>query len=155
MAGPSYNETVRMTYDGGWQESKEVKDPVTGKTICRGTDTDRISGIYFTYATDPWGPWAPAQLIYNAATGGGFGTYIHNVDVDWGPTGGPQGPIIGSGGDECKDRGATYGPFMVSRFNQIDSAGKMLSIYYTMSTLNPYTILLMRADFTIGRGRDE
>ena len=46
-------------------------------------------------------------------------------------------------------RGDTYGPFMIGRFNKIDNDARMISIYYTLSTLNPYTVLLMRSDFRI------
>jgi hypothetical protein len=131
-----------MTFDGGRQEER----------IPGCFDPDHIRGIYFTYAKQPFGPWATPQLIYNAVTDGGFGAYIFNPTSESGPIGGPQGPAIS--GDDC-ERGQTYAPFMVSRFNQIDNAAKMLSIYYTMSTGNPYTILLMRSDFTISRGPDK
>jgi len=36
---------------------------------------------------------------------------------------------------------------MIERFTRV--SGSTLSIYYALSTWNPYTIVLMRADFTI------
>jgi hypothetical protein len=133
-----------MTYDGGKQQ-KEIGDP------------NHVQGIYFSYATDPWGPWNPPQLIYNPARDGGYGKYINNPDLTIAPnnpyattarTGGPQGPTIGKN-DPCTDPGHVYAPFMIHRFNKIDPNYSTLSLYYTMSTWNPYTPLLVRSEFSI------
>jgi hypothetical protein len=134
-----------MTYDGGRQEDT-IGDP------------DHILGIYYSFAKDPWGPWSPPQIIYNPAVDGGFGNYIANPPKVLDPkgnlvpnpyaatalVGGPLGPMIGQS-NPCYTRGAVYAPFMIHRFNRLNNG--MLSIYYTMSTWNPYTVLLMRSDF--------
>jgi hypothetical protein len=151
-----------MTYDGGRQEGG-----------C--ADPDEIGGIYFTYAPHPWGPWATPQLIFNATRDLGFGNYIANPPELWdgnlgkyvknpyasaGNTGGPLGPMIGWNGDctdanqnhcPCYTVGGVYAPFMIGRFNQFagsTTTGGTLTIYYTMSTWNPYTVLLMESTFT-------
>src|SRR5215831_5399349 len=133
-----------MTFDGGRQKD------------CLG-DPDQTHGIYFSYAKDPWGPWSTPQMIFNPATDGGFGKFIYNPDdrcnpfANVAPTGGPAGPALNPTDDNsCNTRGDAYGPFMIKRFNNVDPSGTTLSIYYTMSTFNPYTIVLMHSDFKIG-----
>lgn len=112
----------------------------------RGNPT---SGTYFCYAREPWGPWSAPQLINNMFRDKEFGYFIH-----WAPPGRDQpgtylaGPTIG-GADPVKTGGGTYAPYMVGRFTRVE--GKKLSLYYTESTWNPYTIVLCRSDFTIGQ----
>ncbi len=122
-----------MTYDGGRQS------PSTG-------------GVYFTYAKDPWGPWAEPQLIFNQRRDGANGKFVHDPSIT--PNDGLNGPTIGPN-DPHTTPGGSYAPYMIERFTRV--SGSMLSIYYALSTWNPYTIVLMRADFTIaataGRGR--
>lgn len=114
-----------MTYDGG-------KPPNT-------------AGAYFTYAAAPWGPWSDPQLIFNARRDGALGTYIHDPSIV--PSDGLTGPVIGPN-DPNTTRGGFYAPYMIERFTRV--SGNKLSIYYTGSTWNPYTIVLMRSDLTIG-----
>lgn len=40
--------------------------------------------------------------------------------------------------------GGEYGPYLISRFFQPGNGN--LTIYFTMSTWNPYTIILMKTD---------
>lgn len=115
-----------MTYDGGRQ-------------------TEATTGIYFCYAPAPSGPWSPPQLIFNAKRDHGFGVFIH--DQSYNPPG-PAGPTIGNN-DPNTTRGGDYAPQMIERFTKIE--GDMLTIYYTMSTWNPYTAVKMRSQFKITR----
>ncbi len=123
-----------MTFDGG-------------KYTAAGYPTD---GIYFTYAASPWGPWQKPQLIYNACRDGGFGTYIHYNSGSACPTvaagAGPVGPMIGAN-DPTTQRGGAFAPQMIERFTRY-SAG-VLTIDYTMSTWNPYTVVRMRSTFRV------
>ena len=48
-----------MTYDAGWR------------------NTNVPNGIYFTYANEPWGPWAAPQLIFEKARDHALTVYIH------------------------------------------------------------------------------
>jgi hypothetical protein len=115
-----------MTYDGG-------KTPTT-------------TGAYFAYATEPWGPWSDPQLVFNPRRDGALGTFIHDPTIV--PSDGLTGPTIGSN-DPNTTRGGFYAPYLIERFTRI--TGNKLSIYYTGSTWNPYTIVLMRSDLTIGK----
>jgi hypothetical protein len=154
----SYNKKLSlwlMTWDGGRQPGA-------------------VGGIYFSYASAPWGPWSVPQLIYNPCLAHsyyqGFGDFIHyhhdakkDACADLGVTvandSGPAGPIIGtdanpflgtnekSGETATTRNGAVYAPFQIERFASVIDDG--LSIYYNMATWNPYTVVLMESNFTI------
>jgi hypothetical protein len=118
-----------MTYDGGSQS--------------RNT-----AGVYLTYASEPWGPWSEPQLIFNGRRDNALGTFIHDPTITPNPPGdGLTGPTIG-GNDVYTTSGGAYAPFMIARF--VNVSGTTLSIYYTLSTWNPYTVVEMRSDFVIG-----
>ncbi|HKR65314.1 MAG TPA: DUF4185 domain-containing protein, partial [Thermoanaerobaculia bacterium] len=99
-------------------------------------------GFYFTYAKEPWGPWQKPQLIFNPTRDGATGTYIHDPRIT--PSDRLTGPTIGPN-DPTTTPGGPYAPYMIERFTRV--AGRTLSIYYTLSTWNPYTIVMMRSDF--------
>jgi hypothetical protein len=116
-----------MTFDGGTSQS--------------------TAGVYFAYASEPWGPWSEPQLVFNPRRDGAVGTFIHDPSIVPNPPGdGLNGPTIG-GNDPFTTRGAVYAPYMIERFTRV--TGNKLSIYYIISTWNPYTIVEMRSDFTI------
>jgi uncharacterized protein (TIGR03437 family) len=120
-----------MTYDGGRQ-------------------TNATTGIYFTYAIQPWGPWATPQLIYNAERDHGRGVYIHDPTIKPDPPGdGLNGPV-GQSADPYGRAGEAAGPLMIERFTRV--SGNTLKIYWVMSTWNPYTVIKMRSQFTISHG---
>jgi Domain of unknown function (DUF4185) len=115
-----------MTYDAG-----------------RNTDDEtNTTGIYFTYAAQPWGPWSTPQLIFNAARDHGFGVFIHNNAYS--PTG-PDGPTTAQ--TSTNANGAVYAPYLIESFTRITNS--TVFIYYTMATWNPYTVVKMRSAFSI------
>ena len=117
-----------MTYDGGHQSST-------------------TKGAYFTYAQQPWGPWAAPQQIFNEMRDNAFGVFIHNPNILPDPPGdGLNGPTIGSN-DPNTTPGSAYAPLLIERFTTV--TGDLLKIYYTMSTWNPYTVVRMRSEFKI------
>ena len=118
-----------MTYDGG-----------------RGPpDATNTTGVYFSFASAPWGPWSAPQLIFNATRDHRFGTFMRNTNFT---PAGPIGPTIDpTNNDPVATTGGDYAPYMIGRFTTIQ--GNTLTICYTMSTWNPYTALLMKSDFTI------
>lgn len=116
-----------MTYDGGRQS------PAT-------------RGMYFTYAKDPWGPWAAPLLIFNSPRDPGYGVFMHNPNAV--PSDGLIGPTIGNN-NPTTTSGAAYAPSLIGRFTRV--SGNTLRIYWLVSTWNPYTVVKMRSEFTIGR----
>lgn len=118
-----------MTYDGG----RSADTPVNHST-----------GIYFSYASQPWGPWSIPQLIYNKYRDGGDGVFIFDVKDQTGPAGPTIDPEMHN---PTNTPGTTFAPNMIERFTRVTNA--TLYIYYTMSTWNPYTVVKMRSSFTI------
>jgi hypothetical protein len=122
-----------MTYDGG--RSAE-------------SATSHTTGVYFSYATQPWGPWSKPQLIFNKSRDNGLGYFIYSPDTNQyhdlalaGPTVDPttSPPLTTPGGD--------FAPIMIERFTRVTNS--TLLIYYTLSTWNPYAVVKMRSSFTI------
>lgn len=116
-----------MTYDGGRQSAA-------------------TRGVYLAYAKDPWGPWATPVLIYNIPRDPGLGLFIHNPGAV--PSDGLIGPTIGPN-DPAATPGGPYAPSIIGRFTRV--TGSTLRIYYLLSTWNPYTVVKMRSELTIGR----
>jgi hypothetical protein len=115
-----------LTYDGG-----AVSPTTTG-------------GTYFTYAAQPWGPWAPPQLIYNLTRDVGKGVFVHDPSVT--PADGLQGPFFGPT-DVNTTPGVIYAPHLIERFTTV--SGDRLKIHYTESTWNPYVVVRMKSEFAI------
>lgn len=102
-------------------------------------------GIVFRYSSTPWGPWSDPQVIFDPRRDGGYGHFIHDPAIV--PDDGLDGPTIGNA-DPHSTAGGEYAPYVLERFTRTD--GNTLTIYYVMSTWNPYTVVLMRSRFTIG-----
>jgi Domain of unknown function (DUF4185) len=105
----------------------------------------QTQGIVFAYSRTPWGPWSDPQLIFGPRDG--LGKFIHN------PRGQPPdnliGPVIGRAQmDPAGTHGGAYAPYVVERWTKV--RGNELTIYYVLSTWNPYVVVLMRSSFRIG-----
>ncbi|HSR05696.1 MAG TPA: DUF4185 domain-containing protein [Bryobacteraceae bacterium] len=121
-----------MTYDGG-----------------RNASGPGHTGTYFTYAAQPWGPWATPQLIMNDRRDHalGLGGFVHDPSIIPDPPGdGLNGPMIGSNNVYTSPGGA-FAPQIIERF--VTVTGNTLKLYYNLSTWNPYVIVRMRSEFTI------
>ena len=61
-----------------------------------------------------------------------------------GPPDGLAGPVIGKGQmDPEAVRGGAYAPYVVERWTKLK--GSELSVYYVLSTWNPYVVVLMKS----------
>jgi hypothetical protein len=99
-------------------------------------------GILFSYSQTPWGPWSESQIIFNAARDGAVGKFIHNPQAN--PDDGLAGPVIGKGqANPQAVRGGAYAPYVVERWTKVQ--GSQLSLYYVLSTWNPYVVILMKS----------
>ena len=114
-------------------------------------------GIILRTASAPWGPWSDPQVIFNIRRDHGD-TFIHRKGGD----DGLAGPVIGQGKDNPQVvNGGAYAPYVIERFTQVK--GDTLSLYYVMSTWNPYTVVLMRRSsrstdrrpFPVGEDREQ
>jgi Domain of unknown function (DUF4185) len=99
-------------------------------------------GILFSYSRTPWGPWSEPQIIFNAVRDGAVGKFIHNPQAN--PDDGLAGPVIGKGQANPRAvHGGAYAPYVIERWTKV--RGSELSIYYVLSTWNPYVVILMKS----------
>ena len=99
-------------------------------------------GVLVRWSATPWGPWSEHQTIFQRADG--LGRFIHEPGED----DGLAGPMIGGGDrDPMDEGGGNYAPYVVERFTRVEEG--VLSFWYTMSTWNPYLVVLMRSDLAI------
>jgi hypothetical protein len=104
------------------------------------------AGIEFSYSKTPWGPWSEPQIIFNAVRDGAAGKFIHLPVAN--PPDGVAGPVIGKGQANPEAvRGGAYAPYVVERWTKVQ--GGELSIYYVLSTWNPYVVVLMKSRLQI------
>jgi len=93
-------------------------------------------GIVMRTAEQATGPWSDAKLLYDPWKDGGYGKYMH---IDWRAK---KVDEVQDPGRE-NDFGGEYGPYMIPRFFKGDR--HETTIYFLMSTWNPYNTILMRA----------
>jgi len=99
-------------------------------------------GILFSYSRTPWGPWSEPQIIFNAVRDGALGKFIHNPQAN--PDDGLAGPVIGKGQANPRAvHGGAYAPYVVERWTKVQASE--LSVYYVLSTWNPYVVILMKS----------
>ncbi len=107
-----------------------------------------IQGIEFSYSRTPWGPWSTPQLLFNARRDGALGKFIHDPSIR--PDDGLAGPVIGKGQRNPRGvLGGAYAPYIVERWTRVK--GSDLNLYYTLSTWNPYVVVLMKSRFEVQR----
>ncbi|MGB8646531.1 MAG: DUF4185 domain-containing protein [Anaerolineae bacterium] len=99
-------------------------------------------GILFSYSRTPWGPWSDPQIVFNEVRDGGLGKFIHDPHIK--PDDGLAGPVIGTGqANPDAVEGGDYAPYVVERWTK--AQGGELDLYYTLSTWNPYVVVLMKS----------
>jgi hypothetical protein len=125
-----------MVYDGGRQ----------------GPTSKQTSGVWFTYAEAPWGPWLNPQLVFNAARDSASGTFMRSWNRATQTGSGPAGPTIGNQASNDPDttNGGLYAPCILQPFMSV--SGDTLALDYTVCTWNPYTIVRMRSKFLVQFG---
>jgi Domain of unknown function (DUF4185) len=96
-------------------------------------------GIYMRVAQQPWGPWSAPQTIFNPMRDGGLCHFMHRAVT-------PQSPACDNltVPNRLDVAGGAYGPYFISRFTTGDAAHGTSTFYYTMSTWNPYTQVIMK-----------
>ncbi len=100
---------------------------------------DAHRGINFRTARQPWGPWSTTQVLLDPWAGA-YGQYFH-IPWDWTIMDNVQNP-----GREYVF-GGEYGPYM---FKELATGGdNRTTIYFTMSSWNPYVSLLMKTELLV------
>ena len=102
-------------------------------------------GVYMRVAEQPWGPWSAAQTIFNPITDAGYCHFMHRAVNAQNPT----------ACDNLSDpnrldvSGGEYAPYFISRFTTGDALKGISTFYYTLSTWNPYVMMLMKSQIQI------
>jgi hypothetical protein len=102
----------------------------------RGGLNDR--GIHFRYAQDtvPW-KFSERQIIFKPSDG--YGKFMHIANNRDGLN--DPGRFAEWGGE--------YGPYMIQPMFIYDSNSSIEVVYFTLSTWNPYTVVLMKSNIRI------
>lgn len=100
---------------------------------------DLPRGINLRTAQNPWGPWSEAQVVFRPWEDNGYCHFMHTswefrkCDNVMEPSG------------RTNEWGGEYGPYQFENFAKGDAAAGTSTIYFTMSTWNPYQVVLMQA----------
>jgi len=125
-----------------WSESESAAqslfhDPVIGElSVAWNQYLERwimlYLGVAMRSAPLPWGNWSAKQVLFNPFTDDGYEHFIHLPGHD-----NITDPLRE---DEI---GGPYGPYIIDKFTK--GSDQNSTIYFTLSTLNPYTTVLMQA----------
>lgn len=100
---------------------------------------DNPRGINMRTAEFPWGPWSEAQAIFRPWEDNG---YCHFMHTSWEFR---QCDNVMEPADRKNEWGGEYGPYQYRHFATGDEAIGTTTIYFNMSTWNPYQVVLMKA----------
>ncbi len=94
-------------------------------------------GIVMRTAKLPWGPWSEPVIIFDPWIDMGYAQFMH---ISW------DFEQMDTFHDYAReyDWGGEYGPYIITRFTQ--GTPERCTIFYTLSTWNPYQVVLMSSD---------
>ncbi len=97
-------------------------------------------GILVRTADQPWGPWSDAQVLFDPWADNGYCHFMHTIPSF------RQCDAVNDAGQE-NTWGGEYGPY---QFEDLATGTRTTTtIYFTLSTWNPYTVVLMKATLAI------
>ncbi len=106
-------------------------------------------GIWMRVADQPWGPWSDPQTIFNADSDNGLCTFIHRAVT----SGHPACDSLSSA-NRLDVQGSDYAPYFISRLTTGDAARATSTFYFTMSTWNPYEVVVMQSSIALENAAD-
>lgn len=153
MGGNAWQYFTGMDANGNptWSSSQAaaqalVDDPEFGEFSCAFLpqigkwvmlyNAGNPRGINMRVADKPYGPWSPPRVIFDPAhnVDAGYRHFMHDAQCGCDSLSDPN-----RGGEW----GGEYGPYIIPSFTTGDRFS--LNIHYTMSTWNPYNVMLMRS----------
>ena len=99
---------------------------------------DSSRGINLRTARQPWGPWSETQVLFNPWAAA-YGQYFH---IPWNANGTMLDNVQNAGHEY--EFGGEYGPYMFKEL--ATGSDNRTTIYFTMSSWNPYVSLLMKTE---------
>jgi hypothetical protein len=108
---------------------------------CSNTTATNPRGIWMRLAVHAWGPWTKPRTIF--ASSSGLCAFIHRAVK-------PNQPQCDnlSTPNRMSVQGGNYSPFIVPTFTT--GGGGSSTFYFTLSTWNPYEVVLMSATIKSG-----
>jgi len=126
---------VPLFDQSGVGELSVTYNPTFGKWIMLYNNGDP-RGINMRTADRPWGPWSDVQVVFHPWDDGGYGHFMH---VSW------ETARVDSVHDRGRENewGGEYGPYQYGELAR--ATADSITIYFNLSTWNPYTVVLMKA----------
>src|SRR5262249_12485141 len=93
-------------------------------------------GVLCRWAVHPWGPWSDGIIIFEPWGDNGYRHFMHVPNLD----------DLSDRGRE-NDWGGEYAPIIIPRYTL--GSGTTTKIRYTMSTWNPYTVVIMESELQL------
>jgi hypothetical protein len=93
------------------------------------------SRVLMRTAERPWGPWSEPEVLFDPVRDGGACRFMNAPEAGCASVTDPHTPRVA---------GDPYGPYLIDRFTTALEGGAA-TIYFTLSTWNPYTVVLMQA----------
>ncbi len=103
---------------------------------------NKVGRIVMRTARFPWGPWSRLQIVFDPARDHGFCHFLH---YSWKFK---KCDRLSDPGRE-KESGGPYGPYQFKDYAVGNS--RSTTIYFTMSTWNPYTVVLMKSTLWLSK----
>ena len=155
---------LRFWTGGGWAREESAAEPL----FCAGSvgelnvrwsfhlgrwvalyNSDNPSGIVVRTAPEPWGPWSAPRLLFDPWLSGGYCHFVHRgrTEPPTEPCDHVEDDIFKPGTFRTDDWGACYGPYQITALTS-GVRGRYSRFYFTLSTWNPYNVMLMSAVLT-------
>jgi hypothetical protein len=136
---PDEEDAVPLFGEGCVGELSVRWNPLLSAWVCLynadwPADRTAVGGIVMRWARRPYGPWSPGDLVFSVNDG--LGKFMHLPGADH--------TQEGFGSDRSADLGGMYGPYQIPQYTRRSGTG--VKIYFTMSTANPYQVMLMTAN---------
>ncbi len=102
-------------------------------------------GILFRVARKPWGPWSEPAVLFDPRADHGYCFFIHDeLPEKHCPRGSPNpSDNLISREHGSRSYGGEYGPYVIDGLTRGSLARRSTIIYFTLSTWNPYQVVLM------------
>ncbi|HEV7252981.1 MAG TPA: DUF4185 domain-containing protein [Mesorhizobium sp.] len=146
------SESAPLFRHGCMGEFSAAWNPFVEKWVMLYTCGGARAHTFLRTADQPWGPWSEAEMLFDPAWDIAGCEFLHIA---------PPPDVVAAGGEPCPvvtdphtpfNLGEAYGPYLIDRFTTGEK-GKSSTIYFLMSTWNPYTVVLMKATLVVdGRG---
>ncbi len=139
------NSAVPLFGEGCVGELSARWNPLLGAWTCLyngdwHADRSSVGGIVMRWARRPYGPWSKGDIVFSVDDG--LGKFMHLPNADH--------TQEGFSVDRSADLAGMYGPYQIPQYARRTEHG--VRIYFTMSTWNPYQVMLMTVDIPVPLG---